>query len=132
METLIKLNDQLAGAPAGLLVVFFCIAIGYLLKGIETFPNRRIPLAVVICSTILFMALSPTREADVPLRIWLTRNFAVGFILGFVAWALHKLILQHIEDKVPGLKQWLDHGRPELEPPPKEPLPESSPLHEHH
>jgi hypothetical protein len=107
METLVKLNDQLDGAPAGLLIVFFCIAIGYLLKGIACFQNRFIPLIVVICSTTMFILLAPTREAVVPLRIWLTRNFLIGFILGFAAWALHKVILQHIEDKIPGLKQWI-------------------------
>jgi hypothetical protein len=112
METLIKLNDQLAGAPAGVLVVFFCIAIGYLLKGISLFRNRYIPLVVVVCSTGLFMALSPTREPNVLLRIWLTRNFIVGFILGFAAWALHKALLQHIEDKIPGLRDWISKNEP--------------------
>jgi hypothetical protein len=115
MDTIIKLNDQLMGAPAGVLVIFLSIALGYLLKGIRVFENRFIPLAVVIASTVLFMLLSPTRAVDTPLRIWLTRNFIIGFILGFVAWALHKLVLQHIEDNIPGLNQWIaqdDKGGP--------------------
>ena len=107
MNKLIEWNNELNGAPAGLLVVFISICIGYLLRGIRVFENRFIPLAVVIASTTLFMLLSPTRDAETPLRIWLTRNFIIGFILGFAAWASHKLILQHIEDKVPGLKQWI-------------------------
>lgn len=107
MSKLIEWNNELMGAPAGVLVVLLSICLGYLLRGIRVFENRFIPLVVVIASTILFMLLSPTREAGTPLRIWLTRNFIIGFILGFVAWGLHKLILQHIEDKVPGLKEWI-------------------------
>ena len=122
MDTIIDLNDKLMGAPAGVLVIFLAIALGYLLKGIRVFDNRFIPLAVVIASTIFFMLLSPTRDVVTPLRIWLTRNFIIGFILGFVAWALHKLVLQHIEDKIPGLNQWIDQ-EDKGGPPPKTPSP---------
>ena len=121
MNELVKLNDQLMGAPAGVLVIFLSIALGYLLKGISVFQNRFIPLAVVIASTTLFMLLAPERDAATPLRIWLTRNFIIGFILGFVAWATHKLIFQHVEDKVPGLKQWISQDDKESNPPPQTP-----------
>lgn len=98
MESLIKINDQLAGAPSGVLLVFFAIALGYLLKAIAAFPNKYIPLVVVAFCTIGFMVIAPARPTDMALRIYLGRNFLIGFIIGFVAWTFHAQIL----------KRWVD------------------------
>ena len=98
METLLKLNDQLAGAPSGVLLVFFAIALGYLLKTIAAFPNRFIPLVVVVFCTVGFMVIAPNKPDDMALRIYLGRNFIIGFIIGFLAWTFHAQIL----------KRWID------------------------
>lgn len=98
METLLKLNDQLAGAPSGVLLVIFAISLGYLLKTIAAFPNRYIPLVVVAFCTIGFLIIAPARPADMELRIYLGRNFLIGFIIGFLAWTFHAQIL----------KRWVD------------------------
>lgn len=98
METLIKINDQLAGAPSGVLLVLFAIALGYLLKIVSAFPNKFIPLVVVVFCTIGFMVVAPARPAELELRIYLGRNFLIGFIIGFVAWTFHAQIL----------KRWVD------------------------
>lgn len=98
METLLKLNDQLAGAPSGVLLVIFAIALGYLLKTIAAFPNKYIPLVVVVFCTVGFLIIAPARPADMALRIYLGRNFLIGFIIGFLAWTFHAQIL----------KRWVD------------------------
>lgn len=98
MNELIKLNDQLWGAPAGVLVAIFAIALGYLLKTLPFFNNRYIPLAVVIICTAGFMLCSPTKDAATAMRIYLTRNFIIGFIIGVAAWMFHAQIL----------KRWVD------------------------
>ena len=95
MDTLLKINDQLMNAPAGVLVALFAIALGYILKGADFFPNSRIPLVVVLVCAVVFPALlySSDHQGSNVLR-----NIIVGFIIGFVAWTLHARILS----------RWLD------------------------
>lgn len=100
MEKLIEFNDKLAGAPVGVLVFFFVIAFGYVLKALRSVPNNLIPLAVICAATVLFMFGAPTKNADMATRIWLVRNFLIGFAIGFVAWMAHKLVLKRIEKKL--------------------------------
>lgn len=102
MEQLIELNDRLMGAPAGALVAIFAVAVGYICKTMPAFNGkwRWIPFTVVCVCTFGFMLLAPTREAGVSLRIWLTKNFIVGFVIGFVAWKFHEHVLKRfIDDK---------------------------------
>ena len=51
METLLKINEQLCGAPSGVLVAIFAIALGYLLKTLPCFDNKYIPLVVVLAAS---------------------------------------------------------------------------------
>ena len=77
------------------LVVVMAIALGYILKLIQTFPNRLIPLAC--CSvTVLFY----------PLMVWtgwdvrkVTTDVAVAIILFLISWGLHRFILRPLIDK---------------------------------
>ena len=95
MNTLLKINDQLLNAPAGVLVILFAIALGYILKISAFFPNNRIPLAVVLACAVVFPVLLfavDKAEANIP------RNIILGFILGFIAWTFHAQIL----------KRWID------------------------
>lgn len=97
MNELVKLNDQLWGAPAGVLVAIFSITLGYVLKA-TPFNNHYIPLIVVVVCTAGFMLSAPVQTPDVPLRIYLTRNFMIGFIIGGATWLFHAQIL----------KRWVD------------------------
>lgn len=98
IDQLIHWNEQLWGAPSGVLVVLFAVALGYLLKTLPGVNNRYIPLTVVAFCTVAFMLVAPPRAADMVVRIYLVRNFLIGFILGFLAWAFHAQIL----------KRWVD------------------------
>jgi len=90
--------DKLNNLSAGALVFASCIAFGYLLRFIKSFPNDRIPLAVVACGAICCMCAAPRTELE--LRIWLVRNLLVGIVIGFAAWLSHNLILSRIEDRL--------------------------------
>lgn len=103
-DTLIKWNDSLAGAPSGLLVFALCIAVGYVWKIIRVLPNRFIPLVVMLTGSVLHSLL--TMVADQPAPVWV-RSAVVGFIIGFLAWLFHHLLLKRLEDKF-GAK--LDEG----------------------
>ena len=96
-DTLIKWNAELMGAPSGVLVAIFAIAIGYILKTIPKFNNRFIPVVVVTFCTVAFMLVAPAAP-DMALRIWLVRNFMLGVIIGFLAWTFHAQLLRRFVD----------------------------------
>ena len=98
MDEILKWNEQLIGAPSGVLLAGFAIALGYVLKTIPAFNNKFIPLIVVCFCTVGFMLIAPARPADMALRIWLARNFIIGFIIGFAAWTLHAQLLRRLVD----------------------------------
>ena len=98
MNYLLELNDKLMGAPSGVLVAFFAIALGYLLKTIPKFDNRFIPIVVVLSCTIGFMLIAPVCPPDIKVLAWRGRNFLIGFIIGFAAWTFHAQILKRFVD----------------------------------
>jgi hypothetical protein len=110
MDALTKLNDQLMGAPAGVLVFLVSIVIGYVLKLMPGFGNQRIPRVVVLSAAVLFVLLSlpamPTGWKDVV--SWLIRHLAAGLVIGFIAWLAHAKGLKRIESRIPFLKDWLE------------------------
>lgn len=99
MNTLLQFNEQLNGAPFGVLIFFFVIGCGYVLKSLKRVPNNFIPFAVIVAATLLFMLGAPAR-GEISLRIWLVRNFLIGFTIGFLAWLAHRLVLKRIERKL--------------------------------
>lgn len=121
MDWITELNDQLIGAPAVALVVLGCIAIGYALRLARKFPNDAIPLTVIIAGSALFMLLAPDRTNGMQMRVWLTRNFLIGLILGFLAWRIHARGLKQLEDKIPFLKGILSTDAEAAPPPPPNP-----------
>ena len=98
MSQIIQWNEQLYGAPSGVLLAAFAIALGYLLKSLPKFNNQYIPFVVVSLCTIGFMLIAPARTPDMALRIWLVRNFIIGFIIGFAAWTFHAQLLRRFVD----------------------------------
>lgn len=83
-------------APAAVLVLLVCISVGYVLKVVRAFPNRYIPLFVMFTGAAFLMLLTFVKGSEIPV---LTRNFAVGFFLGFVAWIIHRGLLKKLEEK---------------------------------
>lgn len=105
-----RVNDYLTGAPAGILTIVICIVAGWGLKMVKRFPNEAIPLVVLLVGAVWFMLMAPSKAADMPTRIWLARNFAIGVGLAFIAWAVHKLVLSRIEDGLPLIGRLLSRG----------------------
>ena len=125
IETFVDKVQQLEGAPAALLVLLICLIFGYVLKFVKSFPNRGIPLAVILCGGPMKLVLSEFYKDQTPLRIWIVRNLVIGCCIGFVAWLLHNKILSRLEDKL-GLSPGAD--KPDAEKPPetKVTVPESN------
>jgi hypothetical protein len=96
-NTMVQWNDNLAGAPAGLLVFCVCIAAGYVWKVIRVLPNRFIPLIVMLTGAVIHPSLTYVSGQAGPV---LLRWSVVGFIIGFAAWVFHRLVLKKIEDKL--------------------------------
>lgn len=117
METLVKLNDQLMGAPSGILIGIFAIALGYVLKTIPSFNNKYIPLVVVLGCTVGFMFIAPPNVSNLDSRIYWGRNLFFGFIIGFGAWTFHAQILRRWIDP----KLFAQSDQPDSPAPPKTP-----------
>jgi len=96
-DTLVRWNESLIGAPAGLLIFILCIACGYVWKMVRVLPNRFIPLVVMLTGALLYPLLMWTKEGP-PVPV-IVRNSILGFIVGFAAWLFHRLLLKRIEDK---------------------------------
>lgn len=104
------LLGKLYGAPGAVLCLLASLGFGWLLKGAKKFPNDAIPYVVVLFACVLNMVLADPRADTLPLRLWVAKNFAVGLIIGVIAWQLHHRWLRQIEDKIPFLKGWLASG----------------------
>lgn len=91
-EKLVQFDEVLRHAPAGILVFVLCIAFGYVWRAIKVLPNRFTPLVVMLFGCGFNLALNWKG----PERL----RFAVGgFIIGFAAWVVHRLVIKRIEDK---------------------------------
>lgn len=92
-------NEKLDGAPLGVLLYFMCFGVGFVIKRTKWFSNSIIPIAIMVFAIGIFMAGSPPRDPKVALRIWLTRNFLLGGIIGFMAWMTHQYGWKKLQDK---------------------------------
>lgn len=100
LENLLSVLDKIQGLPAVALVCFTCIAVGYALRFIKAFPNNGIPVVVILWGSLAMLFLADPRATSMSPRVWASRNVAVGLIIGFLSWMLHKIVLSRIEDWV--------------------------------
>lgn len=91
----IRWSEGLYNAPAAVLVFLFCIASGYVWRAIKVFPNRYTPLAVMVAGAILLTGMDWVSKPTAPAVI---RSASIGFIIGFLAWLLHRLLIKRVED----------------------------------
>ena len=101
MNTLLQLNDQLAHMPAGVIAMLFSIALGYVLKMAQFFPNRFIPVAVIPLTALLYAGLqicADLLDNKPSPGLYFLFNFMLGFVYGFVAWVFHAQILKRFLD----------------------------------
>ena len=93
LDTVIQWSNSLVGLPAGALVFILCISAGYIWKSIRVFPNRLIPLVVMVTGGLTMLLLTWAANEPVPLR---SRYVIIGIIIGFVAWMVHLLVIKRI------------------------------------
>lgn len=97
LDKIAEWNAALMNLPLAALVVFACIAIGYVLKLWPGFENRWIP-PTVVCTGIFLFTMTAERTAD-PVRVWLFKNIIFGVITGALAWLIHNKVLKKLEAK---------------------------------
>jgi hypothetical protein len=96
--------DRLYGLPGWAMTVMGCIVVGYVLKGVKSFPNGVIPVFVVTFGCILGVFFAGENPAKYDHFEWLIRNGVIGIVLGFIAWALHAQLIKRVEEKIPFLR----------------------------
>ena len=102
--------NSLWGAPGVLLVVVLCIAFCYVCRFLPSIPNRAIPLICIITGAALMPVFAPACPVATSLIAWRIRALVIGIVVGIVAWAVHRVLLSKIEDKIPGLANLLNAG----------------------
>jgi hypothetical protein len=118
MELLQIINDaltQLLKLTPEALLGLFIIACGYVLRGIKWLDNRWIPLVCCVLGGSLYPFIAKQASADPDLAHPYVRLVMIGFLIGLLAWVFHEKILSRIEDRIPGLRTWLERGEPPQE-----------------
>jgi len=80
------------------LVFALVIIVGYCLRFWKKFPNEAIPTVVILVGAVGMILISDGKPDDIPSRVWNTKNFIIGLIIGFIAWMAHNLVISKIED----------------------------------
>lgn len=83
IEQLTKWNEQLSGLPSGVLVFMLVCLASYLLKWWRLFPDKYVAPVCTFGGMILFCLLVP--YAAEHMRIWITKNAILGFIISGAA-----------------------------------------------
>lgn len=97
--------------PSAVLIVAVLIVCGGILKSLAAFPNRFIPICVIIIGCCLNCALGDFGSVNPAQRNPGVILALQGILLGFAAWSLHALLLRRFEKYVPFLS-----GKHEAEP----------------
>lgn len=83
LQQLGDLNEQLVGLPSGVLV-FLLVAIGaYVLRWWHLFPDKYVAPSCTLGGMIVFCLLAPYAQEH--MRIWITKNAILGFIISGAA-----------------------------------------------
>lgn len=92
-----------------LMVLAFCWCLGFALKKWRRFPNDLIPPLVIVLGAAFNVVIDNHHTPD--LALWQERvvNFVIGFILGTLAWASHRLIWKNL-GRIPVVGKYLDTG----------------------
>lgn len=111
-EQLTKQLDSLYGLPGVALTLMVCLAAGYLFKLWQIFPNKWIPLPVVLFGIGLNIGLRPPPGPDVLMWQHCLRLGIVGFLIGVGASVIYDKLLSKLEEKWPWLKNFLSPPPP--------------------
>jgi hypothetical protein len=55
--------------------------------------------------SLFMMLLATGRAHEMPMHVWILRNFGIGLVLGVSAWLLHFLLLWRVEEWLKGFKR---------------------------
>lgn len=97
--------------PAAVLIIAALIVSGGVMKAIGAFPNRFIPICVIVLGSLLNYLLGDFGAVDPAQRNPGLVLGLQGMLLGFAAWSLHALLLRRFEKYLPFLS-----GKAEAEP----------------
>lgn len=118
-DQLTKSLDTLYGLPGVALTLLFCVGMGYFLKMVEFFPNKRIPIVVVIWGMLWNVLLRPAPPKDMMMWQHYCRLIAVGFLIGITSCLAYDRVLKRLENKWPWLRTLLgENGENKPEGPP--------------
>lgn len=93
--------------PSWAIAAALVLAFGYCLRAWVAFPNQAIPLVCLLMGGIFTELLAPGAPQSFDAHRWRALNFAIGAVVGLLAWLLHKYVLKKIEDKLPWVKDIL-------------------------
>ena len=100
-----SLFDRVFASAPPLYLFFSLIALGYALKLIQTFPNPRIPLVLLVVSVIAFPLMNLGKDHGAMPPNWLPvvgtviRDVLGGVIIHVVAWLFHNQVMKRFVDK---------------------------------
>ena len=95
-QQILDLNEKAMHAPALVVVAAFAIALGYVLTQAAFFPNKFVPLIIVLATAILFPLVQYSAdfgEAKAHPETSIVFNLLLGFVAGAAAWGFHGLLL---------------------------------------
>lgn len=94
VNTVTSVWDRILAAPLHLLIVLLLNVLGWLLKKYTPLPNRWIPLTLIGLSTALYPLLINPGTVSPTVRFPLVVVIIHGFLLGALAWVVHRFVLK--------------------------------------
>lgn len=99
------LVNQIQSWPAAVLLAVCLIVLGVVLKSLAIFPNKFIPVTILIGGALLNLFIGDPgqvdpaqRHPDVILGMW-------GFCVGAASWLAHAVVLKRFEKYLPFLNR---------------------------
>lgn len=94
MELLTDFGSLIQKWPLSVVVVVSLNLIGFALKRAGFFPNRCIPLTLIVLGSGIYALVGDYTRMSPEWRHPVAVLALYGVILGFIAWGLHKRLLQ--------------------------------------
>ena len=98
------LPGQLNKLPIAIVLMLFINAVGLCLKAAKCFANRYIPITLILLGGITYAMVGSPGSLSPDIRHPYVVLFMYGTLIGFAAWANHRLILKRVERFFPGFK----------------------------
>lgn len=103
LDTLGAAVKQMEQWPVAILIVVVLIVMGSALKIVGLFPNRLIPIAVLLMGAAANWLLGDPGAVSETQRHPMVVLALHGFLLGFAAWIIHRWGLKRFENRIPFL-----------------------------